>query len=141
MAPTKSKIATSSEWTKHLPQSHLVESFYFDTVHTGSVLPLKASDNIPLLFYIPGLEKIHIALDQIWIKIAFKIMKKSITGARLDSIGRDSKVAPVCGFLYTMFQDIECFINDELLDSSKQNYQVIIFFFLNSYRRFSLGFR
>ena len=122
--PTQKAKTVSTEWTKKLPTSHFVEQFYFDTVNTTSVLPLKTSENSPLLFYIPGLEKIHIALDQIWLKLKFKIVGKNIDGTSKKLVEK-TKLVPLCSFLYTLFNDVECFINDELLDSSKQNYQVI----------------
>ena len=61
-------------------------------------------------------------MDQIWMKLKFRIMQKKDDG--IAKIADKTKLTPLCGFLYTLFSDVECLVNDELLDSSKQNYQV-----------------
>ena len=115
---------TTAKWTKHKPVSDSVVETYFDPVHTRTVLPLKVNDNDPLLFYIPGLDKINIDMSRIWLKMKLRVLAKNSTTLAWEPLKDGLKLAPICGLFYTLFSDIELLLNDELVDSSKQNYQV-----------------
>lgn len=116
---------SASKWTKRTPVTDAVAYTFYDPVHTSTVLPLRVNDNRPLLFYIPGLEKINIDMSQIWLKMKLRIVVRNATSKQWEPLAGGLNLAPICGIFYTLFNDIELLLNDELVDSSKQNYQVI----------------
>ena len=109
----------SSIWTQKPSTSHFIESFWYDTIGTTSVLPIKDSE--PLLFYIPGLDKINVVMDQIWMNIKIKILEKGADGL----FGKmTTKAFPINALFYTFFEDFELYLNDERAFSSRSCYQV-----------------
>ena len=118
----KAKVTGDSMWTSRPGTSHFIDSFWFDTISTTSVLPI--TDTEPLLFYIPGLEKIHIIMDQIWMNIKIKILQKD--GGQFKKMKADNKAFPINSLFYTLFEDFELYLNDEKAISTRGAYQVIL---------------